>query len=153
MGMALLIKDGIKADDNLNAQTIQAAAGNGTATDAKGIDLTNALAAVNRPQLVASNTTNAPTDLSWGVKQVILYSNTSALIVIKGVNSSGIASEWNAVVSVANNTTTIGSWVSVLASTRISDLEDTVDTLIDRVNDLTNLLMIQAGILNGEDQT
>ena len=153
MGRAILIKDGIKTDDALNAQTIQAAASNGTAADATAIDLTNALSATNRPQLVSSSTTNAPTDLNWGVKRVILYSSTAALIVINGVNADGVSAEWHAIVSVTSGTTTIGSWLQVLNSAAITALSNKVDDLTDRVNDITNLLMIQAGILNGEDLT
>jgi len=148
MGRAILTKDGIKEDDRLNAQTIQAASSNGVASDAKGIDLSNPLSSVNRPQLVSSSTTNAPTDLAWGVKQVIIYSASNALIVIKGVNSSGLSSEWHSIVVVDNGTTTVGSWTSFLALDRITALENTVDILIDRINDITKLLTEQGKVLN-----
>lgn len=152
MGRAILIKDGINKDDQLNAQTIQSAASNGLATNAQGIDLTNALSAVNRPQLVSSSTPNAPTDLAWGVKQVIIYSATNALITIKGVTNLGLTSEWHSIVVVNDGVTTVGSWTSFLALDRITTLENTVNILIDRINDITRLLTEQSNVLTPPEE-
>ena len=113
MGKGILVRDNTNDIIRLNSQTLQSAYQNGLIADCKNIDTNNPFAEVNRPRLVDNTCANRPSDLSWGIREVFFKNPGSAIIIsITGVTTSGVANIWFAIVSLVNNSTRIGDWVS-----------------------------------------
>jgi len=109
-----MARDGYRSTSKVNAQTLQSAYQNGILSSATAINITNPFHSTNQPHVVNTTSTNIPSDLSWGVREVFFNGSTgSALLSITGVDTSGKAKTWHAIVSTSGGSTTVGEWVSL----------------------------------------
>ena len=64
MGKAIIVRDGILNENNINARTLQSAYSNGVLADAKVLNTDDPFHEINQPHLVDTTTQNIPADLS-----------------------------------------------------------------------------------------
>lgn len=115
MGKAIIVRDGILNENNINARTLQSAYSNGVLADAKVLNTDDPFHEINQPHLVDTTTQNIPADLSWGIREVYFKAVGTAVLLITGITTSGTAAIWSASVTKVNSTVTVGSWNSFSA--------------------------------------
>ena len=113
MGSGMLLGHETRIMNRIGSQTLQSAYKNGVLSNAKDINTGNYLAEVNRPHLVSSASTNIPSDLSWGIREVFFYSNQNILLQITGIDTSNIAKVWYCVGVTTSGTFTLGAWSAI----------------------------------------
>lgn len=92
-GMISLVQ-AINHTANLTNYTLPLASTSGTIADALRIDTASAFGINNKPYVVAYGTTtvNMPTDLAWGIREVLWITIDKVLVRITGINLSGTTS-------------------------------------------------------------
>ena len=113
MGSGMLLGHETRIMNRISSQTLQSAYKNGILSNAKDINTGNYLAEVNRPHLVNSTSTNIPSDLSLGIREVFFYSNQNILLQITGIDTSNAAKVWYCVGVTTNGTFTLGAWSAI----------------------------------------
>lgn len=113
MGAGMLLGQETKLINRIEMQTLQSAYKNGVLTNAKDINTGSYRAEVNRPHLVNSNSTNIPSKLSWGIREVFFYDNKNVVIQITGVDTDNNIKIWYCAGTTNNSTFTIDAWISM----------------------------------------
>lgn len=113
MGAGVLLGQETKLINRIEMQTLQSAYKNGVLSNAKDISTGNYRADINRPHLVNSNSTNIPSKLSWGIREVFFYDNKNVIIQITGVDTDDNIKIWHCAGTTNNSTFTVGTWVSM----------------------------------------
>lgn len=112
MGYGMLMGQETRLLSKIESQTVLSAYENGVLSNAKEVNTCNHKANVNKPHLVNSTSTNPPSDLSWGIREVFFYSNTDIIIRITGIDKNSNARIWQCVGTVNGSIFTIGEWKS-----------------------------------------
>ena len=112
MGAGLLTGQETKSIQKIDAQSVQSAYQNGLLANAKEVNTSNPKADVNRPHIVDKTSSNAPSDLSWGIREVYYYGTGQFIIQITGIDTSGDQNRWNCIGNTDGDTLTIGIWTS-----------------------------------------
>ena len=149
MGAGMLLGQETKVINRIDMQTLQSAYKNGVLANAKDINTGNYRADVNRPHLVNSNSTNIPSKLSWGIREIFFYDNKNVIIQITGVDTDNNIKIWHcAGTTTSNSTFTIGTWVTMEPPilTAGTDNELGLTKLYDTVGDNSDGTMTQTAI-------
>ena len=112
MGAGILTGQETKYLRKIDAQSLQSAYQNGLLSNAKDVSTSNPKAIINRPHIVNNTSSNIPSDLSWGVREVYYYGRGQFIIQITGMDTSGNQNRWNCIGNTEGDTTTIGLWNS-----------------------------------------
>lgn len=117
MGSGILFGQETKSISKVDAQTLQSAYSNGVLGNAKDINNINPKAVINRPHIVDTTSSNIPSDLLIGIREVFFYNDETVLLQINGINTNNEPKIWNCTGIKNGDTFTISVWAESLETT------------------------------------